>query len=271
MAMRRGGWFAAAAAAASLSACALFSPRQPSATTTDVDPTPPDAGTLLSNVEAAEGPDVDTVVMARVSTGPKEGKHDSFVDFELRGLRSKALRMCGSLVQRELATVFPPDVNLETRVERPCSTAAMAEPDAGTPWLMARIVRVDEIQLLLLGEGREGQDGGAFQGVRAQRRELTGYQTETQCRLALERIANAQQQADKRADQRATAWLDSQLESQQKRTTESCRSIPETNECKKERMILKVLREHSTPPSGPASRPASAPASSSAPLCRQRT
>jgi hypothetical protein len=228
-----------------------------------------DSGVPSTTDQVADGPDVETIVMARVSTGPRKAKHDAFVDFELHGLRSRILRICSSLVQHELSLTFPADVDLETRVVRPCSAAAMAEPEGSTEWVMARLLPIDAPDLMLMAAERGNQDEGTFQGVRVQRRELTGHETEAQCQRSLDRLKSAQEQADKRAENSAKSWLDGQVELQEKKTTESCRPDPKGKACTQARMILELLRSRAARPAGTASS-SSTPTPSSSTICRRR-
>ena len=203
------------------------------------------------------------MLLARVGVGPASGSPASFVDFEVEGPEHDARRACEALVAHELAIAYPAESGLSARVVRACSDDALAEPKAGSAWLLAEKRNVDPVELMMASDA--ACRGERSSGVRASERRLSGYPDRESCEATLAKLREARARAAAAAAATARSWLEGALGKERRARDEACKGAGASSpECARQKEIVRLLELRAGEPV------ATADASGGGPICRAR-
>ena len=192
-------------------------------------------------------PDAPAIVQARLTIGLRDEEHASFIDLEVRGPHALAMAACETMVRAEQAIRLPAEANLVVRIQRPCSSEAMAEPESSAPWALVQVEHLDSLDLALRVPEIAREDGARLE---VRRRMLNVYGDEATCQAMATRLKQAEVGAEARAREAESAWLRQNLQQQEKTATQECKT-PGSRRCKEARQIAELLQsrlDHGSPP-----------------------
>jgi hypothetical protein len=180
--------------------------------------------------------DARAIVQARVGLAARGTTPGTWIDFEVAGPGSTAMRVCKALLTREQALQLPPEI--EVVVLRPCSGDALAEPEAMGAYALVQLDRPGAIELMTI-TGDAPKDDLSHVSIR--RRTLIAFADEPACNAMLEKMkSEARGQGGD-----AVEWLNAQIE-RQKREVETACTVATSEKCKQSKQLLDLLEKKKT-------------------------
>ncbi|MBI5537407.1 MAG: hypothetical protein HY898_32085 [Deltaproteobacteria bacterium] len=199
-----------------------------------------DSGTHAAAASLEAERNDPAIIQARFSIGSSSGPPGTFVDIEVQGPRKQALAVCEQLVRSDMQMANPGGVDLIAKPVRPCSSDAMAEPEATTRLALVQVEHLDSVELLLRLANASKED---LQSIRVRRRYLSGYKDDESCQAALARQQAAQQQSDQQAQEAAKKWLEGEIRDQEKASAKACKAAPASKSCEQSKQLVKMLKD----------------------------